>query len=467
MGTGIISKRINATPLRGKLAWGYTLVFTLLFAFGFSSVYLISERYRQEEFYQRLQDRMTTTYKLLIQVEQIDHDLLQVFDRNTINSLYDEKILLFDSSGNVIYSSIDDAKISYSKNLIKKLMSGETEIKITEGNYELLALQFKNDNQTFYGIAKAYDRFGRSKIAFLRKSLFVVFFVIITLLVAASLWMAKIITAPISRLAKDIEGISPNNISDRIDDVRASDEIGVLTKKFNELLDKVENAFKFQHHFIHHVSHELKTPLSVMMANAEGALADNRPATLQQSLLFQKNYLMEVSHIINAMLDISKTENKLIDISSDHIRVDEILFECIDEISQLNSTVQIDVMFDGAIEMAEKLTIKGNNRMLKMAFVNLLKNAVNYSDKLNPALELNSSGQTLCIKLYNDGGVIADNDRKNLFTHLFRGENSTGKKGFGLGLVLVQRIVKLHNGEIFYTVTHDGRNCFVVYLPVA
>lgn len=204
-----------------------------------------------------------------------------------------------------------------------------------------------------------------------------------------------------------------------------------------------------------------------MMANAEGALADNRPDTLQQSLLFQKNYLMEVSRIINAMLDISKTENKLIDVTSDDIRIDEILFECIDEISQLTPSVQIDVMFEGAIEKGDKLTIRGNNRMLKMAFINLLKNAVNYSDRINPALEVNSSDRILNIKFYNDGGIITENDRKHLFTHLFRGENSTDKKGFGLGLVLVQRIIKLHNGEIFYTVAPDGRNCFVVNLPLA
>jgi two-component system sensor histidine kinase ArlS len=466
LAAGTISEKIRNLPLRSKLTWGYTTVFTLFFAIGFTTVYVISEKYRKEEFYQRLEDRMHTTYKILVQVDQISQELLKIFDRNTINRLSDEKILLFDANGNVIYNSIDDTRIAYSKVILKRLMNGEGRIEMTDGKYELLALQFMNDKQVFYGISKAHDRFGKSKIAFLKNALIAIFFTITPLLILTCLWLSRIIMQPIRRLTKDIATISPKDLSVRIDESRSKDEISILTDKFNELLDKVESAFKFQYHFVHHASHELKTPLSVMMSNAEGALADGNIEVLKRSMEFQKHNLMEVSYIINAMLEISKTENQINDIFSGPIRVDELLFECIDEISYLDTHLQIDFIFSHTIEDSEVLTINGNSRMLKIAFMNLLKNAMNFAVS-NPVIEVLPSEDKLLLRFSNDGEIIPVAERLKLFTHFFRGDNSKEKKGFGLGLVLVQRIISLHNGEISYCVSEDGKNYFIVGFPIS
>jgi len=461
-----ISERIKRLPLKSKLAWGYTVVFTLLFAMGFCTIYFISEDNRQEEFYQRLKDRTHTTYKILVHVDQINYDLLRIFDRNTINSLYDERIMLFDSTGKVIYNSIDDIVIAYPQKMLTELMHGKEEIRMTDGKHELLALQFKSNNTVFYGIAKAYDRFGKSKMSFLKNSLIIVFIITTCILVFASFGLSNVITAPITNLARDIDSVSPVDLSVRVEDPGSNDEIGVLARKFNELLARMENSFKFQYHFIHHVSHELKTPLSVMMANAESALAEGSPETMQKSLSFQKDKLMQVSHIINAMLDISKTENQVMNAQPANLRVDELLFECVDEISYLYPGIGIHFIVDDLINNSDELTIKGNGRMLKMAFINLLSNAVNYAVSGLPIIEVVSKDRKVFINIYNDGEVISEADRKQLFTHLFRGDNSKGKEGFGLGLVLVQRIIKLHSGEISYSVVRD-KNCFSIELPVA
>lgn len=466
MESGTISHRINRLPLKARLAWGYIIVFTLLFAIGFGTVYLISENYRKEEFYQRLKDKTYSTYRILVKVDQIDKETLKLFDHNTVNSLYDEKILLFDAGGRLIYNSLDDDTVTCPKEILIRLFDGEQEIRTNEGAQELLALRFTDGHQVFYGIAEAYDRFGKSKITFLRNSLIVVFAIVTVLLMLASLALATAITRPISALAREIDAISPDDLSVRVHALQGNDEISMLSSKFNELLERVERAFKFQHHFIHHVSHELKTPLSVMLANAEGALAGNDAASIKESLAFQKNNLMELSHIINAMLDISKTENQLLDIATDTLRVDELLFECVDETSFLTPGVQVDVFFDQVIDNSDSLTIHGSSRMLKLAFMNLLKNAIIYDLYHQPEIHIQPQQDHVLIKFVNTGELISPADREKLFTHLFRGENSRGKKGFGLGLPLVLRIIKLHNGDVSYSVDDNGRNCFTIQLPL-
>jgi signal transduction histidine kinase len=242
-------------------------------------------------------------------------------------------------------------------------------------------------------------------------------------------------------------------------------EVSYLAARFNGLLDKVESAFKFQYHFIHHISHELKTPLAVMLANAERALTVNEQAVYEASLGFQKHALMELSHIINAMLEISKTEHSLLPVQADQIRVDELLFACMEELSFLHEKVQFDFRLDNTIEHADSLTVTGSTRMLKMAFMNLLKNAILYATDGRPVVELMPVGEFIQINVLNGGPLITDEDRDQLFRHFFRGENSRHVKGFGLGLVLVRRIVELHKGQLFYSTPGNSLNCFTIRLP--
>lgn len=450
-----------------KLAWGYAIVFAILFGLAFTSVYIISEKYRKREFYQRLKDRTLTTYKLLVEVEQINYDILKVLDKNTINNLYDGHIMLFDSAFNLIYSNTDNTGGGYPKDVLEKLKSGQEELESADGEYEVVGIRFFYENSTYYGIAKAYDRFGKNTNEFLRRSLVVVFFLGAILLVILSFFLSKVIAYPIIRLTRDIESISAEQLSTRINKPSSNDEVALLTNKFNELLDRVENAFKFQYHFIHHISHELKTPLTVMISNIEGALVEKEEAGLLNSLQFQKHALIEVSHIINAMLDISKTAHRSPDMLVEQIRLDELLFECIDELNYLNRDMKFDFRIDESIENSERLTVNGSSRMLKMAMMNLLKNAFSYSDTEIPIVELRSEDGFISLIFSNDGAPILENERSKIFTHLFRGENSSNKKGFGLGLVLVHRIITLHQGTIEYTFAYERMNTFIIKLPLA
>lgn len=99
--------------------------------------------------------------------------------------------------------------------------------------------------------------------------------------------------------------------------------------------------------------------------------------------------------------------------------------------------------------------------------MNLLKNAFHYSLAKIPGVEIFSNENYIQLTFLNDGEAIPEHERVKIFTHLFRGENSRNKKGFGLGLVLVHRIISLHNGAISYVFTEECKNVFVVKLPLA
>jgi signal transduction histidine kinase len=460
-----ISAKIKNLKLRNKLALAYTITFIVIVGVTFCIIYVASENFRKEDFFKRLRNTTISKYKLLVEVDEINLHTLQLFDKNSTSTISDRQILIFDSSGRIIYNYGDNPQVTYPVNAIHELHAGKTSLEFTDDKYEVVAMKFQHKGQAYYGITRAFDQSGKQKLAYLKLVMLSSFLIVTVLTILLSFYLAGLITKPITKLTKDLEFVAPDNLSIRVPGRNVKDEIGFLTDKFNELLNRLESAFKFQYHFIHHLSHELKTPLAIMMSNTERALAEDDKEVLTASLQFQKNALMELSGIINAMMDISKSESQLSHVFSDHIRIDELLFECMDEVNMIKSGAVFDFKVDERIGHSDNLTVIGNLRMLKLALVNLLKNATNFSEQMKPVVELRSEQEGIYLKILNDGALISDRDREHLFTHMYRGENSTKIKGFGLGLVLAKRIISLHHGKIEYT-PENGLNCFNILIPI-
>ena len=450
--------------LRNKLALSYTIAFTCLIGVTFISIYYISKKNRRNEFHQRFKDRTLISFRLITEMHNIDDDVLDKLDKSVVNNLR-QNTFLFDSSGTLIYTTTDNAKPHYADEILSSLRQGNNELFVPVDTCELLGVKFLDKGKTYYGIAKADDKVGRATMKFLAILLLTSFSVSVIIVILLSRYLSCLITSPMTRLAKEIENISPGKLSVRVFENKRKDEINYLASKFNEMLDKVENAFKFKHQFIHHLSHELKTPLAVMMANAESALVENAFDNYKDCLQFQKDGIVELSNMINTMMDISKKENQLTDY--DNIRIDELVFECIDEISLLNSHAMFDFQIDQPIEQSERLTIKGNSRMLKIAIGNLLKNAVTYSTSQSVKVEVAAKDNHVELSIINDGNTISDDETKHLFKQTFRGANNNNAKGFGLGLILTNRIITLHEGTIKYKITDQGMNCFSTQFQVS
>jgi signal transduction histidine kinase len=392
-------------------------------------------------------------------------NILEKLDKSLINNLR-KNTFLFDSSANLIYSSTNNLKPQYCDKILSELMQKNEEVFVPFGANELLGIRFIERGKIYYGIALAEDKVGKETMKFLALLLLTSFSLSVLIILLLSFYLSSLITSPITKLTREVEKISPGKLSFRVFEDEGKDEVVFLASKFNEMLDRVENAFKFQHQFINHLSHELKTPLAIMMANVERSLIEDENEKLKSSMQFQKNAIMELSHIMNIMLDITMMENKLTTAHSETIRIDEIIFECVDEITILNANAYFDFDIDATLDEVA-LTTSGNSRMIKLAVMNLIKNAVNFSAKEKPSIEISASNDKVHIKISNDGNLLEEGERLLLFKQSFRGKNSLSVKGFGLGLVFTHRIVAMHNGSLDYSVIEGNRNCFILSLPIA
>jgi len=450
--------------LRTKIILFFAGTFPVVLGIALLAVYFSMAQYRKQEFLQRLKEKTTTTLSLLIDVQRIDHDLLRVLDETTINSLYDEKILLFDSAGRAIYSSVDDTAVLFPLEILKDLKKGEDEIFYREGEYDVYAHIIIKNDERYYAIGKANDRYGKEKLIFLVWILSGVFAVSVVLEGLIALYLSRQITRPITRLTDEVNNKSINNLS-LVHVPTSRDEIAFLASGFNNMLVRVEQSYSYQKNLIHHVSHELKTPIAVLISNIERVLNEKDPQRWQESLEFQKNGLMQMSSVVTTLLDISKFETDPQKLFTESVRIDELIFSCFDSLQVIHPTATFEISIHEDVKDAEELACPGNERMLQIALVNMLKNAIEYSSDQRVRVEIKKEENKLTILIDNNGPTLSIKEQSSLFSYFFRGNNSHKKVGIGLGLVMVSKIIQLHRGSVSYIVSETGTNRFIITLP--
>jgi len=429
--------------------------------------WLFSE-YREEEFQQRQKERILSTLHFISEVEKKEKELTDAIDRLTINSILDEKLLIFDSDKKLVYASLDDLSISYSEALLSELNGHKNWIELKDGLYDVVAIYFTSNGKSYYGISKAFDEFGYTKRSFLRNLLIVLFIVFSGLVVALSIYLSNRISRPIAQLAtllgsykigiSPITGIARTNTS----------EIRYLYKKFNELVSRTNEAYHFQKNSIHHISHQLKTPIAVLMSELERIRNKVSDTDIQREVDALIAKTGSLADIINILLETSKTASGQ-SLDRQPVRADELVFDCIGELNKLYPDFVFEVGYRPDGLEAEKLTVRANEMLIRQTFQNLLNNCVLYGAESGKA-EIRMDGSQagwLSISFANAGPPLSDEERAFLFTHFFRGENSRNKAGFGLGLTLAKNIIDLHGGRISYDNPSGDTNLFEVLLPLA
>ncbi len=445
--------------LRRRIILYFSITFAIVLGITSLVVFFSMAEYREQEFMQRLKEKTTTTLRLLIDVKEIDHDLLQALDETTINNLYDEKILLFDSAGHMIYSSVDDIAIPFSGELLKRLQHEESEISYREGEYDVYAHRMDDKGKTFFAIAKANDLYGKGKLTFLAWLLAGAFVLALFLEVAIAMYLSKQITEPITQLSIAVSNKNINDLS-QVTIPKTRDEIALLASSFNNMLTNVGQSYSYQKNLIHHISHELKTPIAVLISNIERVMTDSNRENWKDHFEFQKNGLMQMASVITTLLDISKFETNKDQFLKELLRVDEIIFEVFESLKQVNPNAHFELAIHQQVADAEEFTIMGHKRMLTIAFLNLFKNAIAYSDNQIVKVEISATGEMISIRVNNNGITLKAYEQERLFEYFFRGENSRQKIGIGLGLVMVDKIAHLHQGSIVYVVSAQGENSF-------
>lgn len=293
--------------------------------------------------------------------------------------------------------------------------------------------------------------------------------VLYTLVIFISVYyFSKILLRPIKNIADEVNSISAQNINYRLQPDNNIAELNYLTETLNDLLNRLQESFEIQRRFISVASHELLTPLTSISSQLEVSLLKDRNALDYQQVM-QSVYqdVRQLSKLTQTLLEFAAVSGSAGGIELKQVRIDEVLMRLPGEIIKEDKDFFIKFEFDDLPEDESRLFVYGNAELLFTAIRNIVLNACKYSSSKFARVKLSVAEQIIIIAVEDDGKGIPENEIKNIFQPFYRVESNASISGFGVGLPLVKRIIKLHNGQIRVSSVIDKGTSFFIELPCA
>jgi signal transduction histidine kinase len=452
--------------IRSKLTYQFVGIVAAVLLLATLTIYVLFAQFREREFYLRLNEKAVATAKLLVDENDVDAALLKLIDKNLRGILPQEKIIIFDSEETVIYNTDDEKKISVSGDLLKAIQS-QKEVRLRQNDFEILGLNYTYNNRSYIIVAAAIDIYGLRKLKFLSGVLIIVFLISIAAVYFSGWIYSGRALKPISKVVREVDSISVNNLNARVDEGNGQDEIAQLAKTFNKMLERIEAAFNAQRAFVGNASHELRNPLSVIRGQLEVALL--KPRDKKEYIQTLESLLEDINHltiISNRLLSLAQVSGVGIVGPKSEIRIDDLLLEVRSELIGSIPEYTVNISFESDLENEDTLLFQGNERLLRIAFFNLMENACKYSPDHSCLVDIGAEEKNIVIRFSDKGVGIPAEEMKNVFEPFYRARNVLDRKGHGIGLSLVEKIVRLHGGSIAVESTEKKGSVFTMKLPV-
>jgi len=264
--------------------------------------------------------------------------------------------------------------------------------------------------------------------------------------------------SPVKKIMDEVKDIEGYQLQKRIKSYTKNDEIEELVITFNFMLDKLDESFSKIRRFSNDVSHELKTPLTVIRGEIELGLRKERDneeyKEILNSVLEETKLLQE---LINSLLFLSKANNQEMKSKFEEIELDEIVTDIISQNKKLIE--EKDIVFK--FLSLDSVSCQGHPLLLRILVGNIVQNAIKYSHK-HSTVEIYLDKDTLKIKDYGIG--IQETDLENIFDRFYRVDASRGRGGYGLGLSIVKSIAVIHNFEVSVQSEYNNYTQFSVKL---
>jgi len=286
---------------------------------------------------------------------------------------------------------------------------------------------------------------------------------LLVLLIVASKLIDRVLL-PIKTLTKSAKNISIHNFQRKIDMPKASSEIIDLIDSFNTMIERIQEGVANLDRFNSDLSHELKTPLTVIRGKIEVALKKNREAKeYKEALESVLKQTMQLEAIINNLLLLSRYTKENIASTFRLCTFDTILLNCIEKFDSMLEEKNITLH----IEPLEHIQSYSNQVLLEAIFNNLIDNAIKYSTK----------NSNIYISLYQKNGInftikdegigIAKEELSKITNRFYRVDKSRNKliEGFGLGLAIVKNSIDLLGGEFkIESKLNSGTKIYIKFL---
>jgi signal transduction histidine kinase len=462
-------------PVKIRITLLFTLLVVTILTLVCGSVYYFSYTNRIKDIQTRLINRAITTGRLLGQGDIFDQNLIRKIDASTSVAMKDKVIEAYDAFDKKIYRYSDDPSdsIRSSRSVIDEARAKDGKnawVYFTDDARDAIAFYYKDENVRLVIIAGAYDEAGSEKLRHLREVLSLSFIGGILISIIGGYLFSISLLHPLRRIVDEVNEISVRNLTRRIRSANNNkkDEWYYLSDTLNQLLNRLQESFEIQGRFISNASHELSTPLTSISSQLEVSLQRERSIEEYRKVI-QSVYqdTQQLNKLTQTLLEFARASGTAGGLEIDLIRIDEILLRLPGEISKTNPLFSVTLDFDQLPEVEDDLQVFGNEELLFTAIKNVVSNACKYSDDHHAIIRLTVQAKEISITVEDQGQGISEEEWEKIFQPFYRAGDGLSTPGFGLGLSLARRIVKLHKGWITVDSVLGKGSVFLIRLPSA
>lgn len=435
--------------IRTRLTVQFIIITAGIFMLALIFIYVQFRNHALNEFFMVLESNARMTGEMMLQHED---DLKPISTKSQRQPArhqlpFSENIVLYNSAHERVFA-INPGEAPVDFRTLSAIKKNKTQ-RFINGRFDAFgALLTAPSGKEYIVISEGI--FDDSRLLQLRNILSITFLLIIGSVAAGGWFYAGQALHPVSRIVREVEEMLPSDLSKRLRMTGEKDEISHLIATFNRLLDRIEYAFRMQRSFISNVSHELKNPLAAMDAQLQAARRRTLEVTDYQYVLESlHDDVRGISDTAEKLLQLAKLNSEGAEIAFSPIRLDELMLQSRDMLQKMRPDYSVVFEIKEMPEEEEQLFVSANEPLLRTALLNLFDNGCKFSPdhKVRVNVRFSERGDhTVCIQ--DSGPGIPEKDVKRIFEPFFRSTSTMHVRGSGVGLSLVENILRLHKISI-------------------
>lgn len=263
--------------------------------------------------------------------------------------------------------------------------------------------------------------------------------------------MAQILSRPLLQMQKATRKIAAGDLEARLS-ISSNDEIGYLAGAINDLAVDLQHYRDTRQEFLANISHELRTPITYLEGYAKvvknGLYETEEEKDLYLDIIYEEAH--RIQHLVDDLFELAKMEEGRITLNLEWIDLKDMAEQAIRrvDLTAKEKGIQLNIQSSG-----DPVMIRGDEKRMEQILMNLLENAVRYTDEGKIDVHVNYEADSAVIIVEDTGIGIPEEELPFIFERFYRVEKSRSRQygGTGLGLSIVNKLVELHGGKIIVT----------------
>jgi signal transduction histidine kinase len=272
---------------------------------------------------------------------------------------------------------------------------------------------------------------------------------IITLIIfiVVSLYLSKQFSRPIKDVVNMSINLSKGNFDAKSNIKSNIEELEYLRESVNTLAEKLKNQDILRKRLVSDISHEIRTPLNILQNNLEAMIDGLFPAT-NDRLNYLNEEVIRFGKLLNNLNTLKEFESESIKLNFETILLDKLIIDICNDFCFSAENKNIKLYCN--IDPDKNYDITGDRDKLKQVFINLISNAIKFTEKYGVIIiNIYAKNERTIVEINDNGIGIKKEDLPFIFERLYRGDRSRHQfEGNGIGLTIAKNILDLHNAEI-------------------